>query len=394
MGFDFGVNVFGPLLPQVQTDFGISAESVALALSVYHGVRLLINVPAGRSIARVALPQALAAGGVILALGAIVVAVAPVFPVVLAGRALMGMGSAIFYITVQLWISRVATSDNKAQLFSYQQVASLTGGALGPAVGGAVAGLLSWRFSLVLAVVAGLAAVVMSRWIADPAPERHAPPTAGVESPAGPMQLHEVLGPGMGMLGNFFFYGAMSVTVIPLFAAQVIHLGPGAIGGVLMLGTLQRFGAALVGARLIRIIGTRWTVLWSQVALAFCVLTFIVIGSPLGLIVAVSLVSWANIGGSFIVALVTDIIPEAHWGTALGFNRTMGDIGAVTAPLLVGWLIDHYGFNASFIVTAGVLLLTAGAAAVLIGRGTRRRTERESAKLDPPKDPLDQPAGK
>ncbi len=371
MGFEFGVNVFGPLLPQVQTDFRISAESVALALSVYHGIRLLINVPAGRWIARVTLPRALAAGGVILALGGLVVAVAPSFLVVLAGRALMGMGSAIFFITVQLWISRVATSDNKAQLFSYQQVFSLTGGALGPAVGGAVAGLLSWRVSLVLAVLAGLAAVVMSRWIADPAPERHAPPAAGVDSSAGPMRLREVLGPGMGMLGNFFFYGGMSVTVIPLFAAQVIHLGPGAIGGVLMLGTLQRFGAALVGARLIRLLGTRWTVLWSQVALALCVLTFIVIGSPLGLIVAVSLVSWANIGGSFIVALVTDITPEAHWGTALGFNRTMGDIGAVTAPILVGFLIDHYGFNAAFTVVAVVLLLTAGAAAVLIGTGRK-----------------------
>jgi MFS family permease len=185
------------------------------------------------------------------------------------------------------------------------------------------------------------------------------------------MRLREVLGPGMGMFGNFFFYGGMSVTVIPLFASQVIHLGPGAVGGVLMLGTLQRFGAALVGARLIRILGTRWTVLWSQVALAFCVLTFIVIGSPLGLIVAVSLVSWANIGGSFIVALVTDIIPEVHWGTALGFNRTMGDIGAVTAPIMVGFLIDHYGFNAAFTVVAGVLLLTAGAAAVLIGTGRK-----------------------
>ena len=371
MGFEFGVSLFGPLLPQVQTEFLVSTGSVALALSVYHGIRLLINVPAGRMIARVALPRALAAGGAILALGGTIVAAAPSFPVVLVGRALMGMGSAVFFITGQLWISRVATPDTKAQLFSYHQVSSLTGSALGPAVGGAVAGLLSWRYSLVLAVLAGLTAVMTARRLADPAVEGRTPTAAPASSSAGPLRLRQMLGPGMGMLGNFFFYGGMSATLIPLFAAREIHLGPGAIGGVLMLGTLQRFGAALAGGRLVRLFGTRRTVLLSLVAMALCVLSFLTVGSPIGLIVAVSLVSWANIGGSFIVALVTDIMPEAHWGTALGFNRTMGDVGAVIAPLLVGFIIDHQGFNAAFILVACVLVLTAGAAGVLLATGRR-----------------------
>ncbi len=138
-----------------------------------------------------------------------------------------------------------------------------------------------------------------------------------------------------------------------------------------MLGTLQRFGAALVGSRLVRLLGARRTVLSSLVVLASCVLVFLAVDSPIGLVAAVSLVSWANIGGTFIIALVTDIIPEAHWGTALGFNRTMGDIGAVTAPILVGFLIDGYGFDAAFIAVAGVLLLAAGVAAALIATGRR-----------------------
>ncbi len=369
MGFEFGVSLFGPLLPQVQTEFAVSAGSVALALSVYHGIRLLINVPAGRMIARVALPGALAAGGAILALGGTVVALAPSFPVVLAGRAIMGTGSAVFFITVQLWISRVATPDTKPQLFSYHQIFSLTGGALGPSIGGAVAGLLSWRYSLALAVLAGVTAVIMGRRLADPAPERHVPPSLAAAPSATPLPLGAMLGPGIGMLGNMFFYGGITATMIPLFAATRIHLGPGAIGGVLMLGTLQRFGAAVVGSRLVRLVGTRRAVLSSLAVLAFCVLAFLAIDSPIGLVVAVSLVSWANIGGTFIVALVTDIIPEAHWGTALGFNRTMGDIGAVTAPVLVGFFIDHYGFNAAFVVVAGVLLLTAGVATAFIAMG-------------------------
>jgi sugar phosphate permease len=58
-------------------------------------------------------------------------------------------------------------------------------------------------------------------------------------------------------------------------------------------------------------------------------------------------------------------VPEAHWGTALGANRTMGDVGAMIAPILVGFVIDHRGFDAAFVLSVGILLAAAGLAALL-----------------------------
>lgn len=384
VGFEIGVSLFGPLLPQVQREFRLSAGTVALALSIYNGIRLLFNIPLGRLVARSALPRMLAAGGGVMAAGAVVVAAAPSFAFVLAGRAIMGVGSALFFVTIQMWISRAATGGDKAQLFSLYQIAALTGTALGPALGGAVAGWLSWRSSLALAVAAGLWALVAGGRLAHPAsrmaaaagaaagavgPEAARAPSGapGPASPARPghLRLRRVLGPGVGMMASFFFHGGVVMTLIPLFAAREIHLGPAAIGGVLMLGTVQRFGSALLGGRMARAFGTRRVVVASLVVLGLSVLSFTAVGSPLGLIVAVSLVSWANLGGGIIVALVTDLVPEAHWGTALGINRTMGDLGAMAAPLLVGFVTDAYGFDAAFVAAAGVLLAAAGLAAVL-----------------------------
>ncbi len=366
VGLEIGISFFGPLLPQVQREFNLSAGRVALALAVYNGIRLFFNVPLSRLIARSALPSMLAAGGAILAGGGLVVGLAPSFTAVLAGRAIMGVGSALFILTIQFWLARLATPENKARLFSYHQVAGITGSAIGPALGGAVAGWLSWRYSLGLAVVAGLGALATGRRLPYPAAGNVGDAPQAVPAGAAPrLAYREVFGPGVSMMALMFFHAGVVLTLVPLFAAREVHLGPAAIGGILMLGTLQRFGAALVGGRLATRFGTRTVVVIGLAVLAVSVLSFLPVASPAGLILAVSLVSWANVGGSFVIALITDRTPEAQWGTALGMNRTLGDIGAMTAPILVGLMIDQFGFDTAFAVTAGVLLAAAAVAAAL-----------------------------
>ncbi|MBI3997986.1 MAG: MFS transporter [Armatimonadetes bacterium] len=364
IGLEIGISIMGPLLPQLQREFQISAGRVALALAVYNGIRLLFNVPMGRLIARSALPAMFAAGGAILAAGAMITALAPSFPVVLAGRAVMGVGSALFILTVQFWLARAATPENKAQLFSYHQLAGLTGSALGPALGGLVAGWLTWRYSFGLPLVAGLIALLAGRQLPHPAAGQVAPPVSSGVPAQTRLRPGEVLGPGMSMLAFMFFHAGIVMTLIPLFAAREVRMGPAAIGSLLMLGTLQRFGAAVLGGRLVTRFGTRRVVLVGLVVLALSVLSFLAVDSPAGLIVGISLISWANLGGSFVIAMITDLVPEAHWGTALGVNRTMGDIGAMIAPLLVGFVSDQRGFEAAFLVATGFLLAAAGLAAV------------------------------
>lgn len=364
IGLEIGLSFFGPLLPQMQHEFGISAGVVALALALYNGIRLAFNLPMSRFIARSALPAMLSTGGAILAAGAVVVGVAPSFPIVLLGRAVMGVGSAIFILTVHFWLARVATPENKAQLFSYHQLVGLAGSALGPAFGGLVAGWLSWRYAFGLAVIPGLITAVVGRRLPYPAAAYAAPSPAAAGAVGERVPSREILGPGMSMMAFMFFHGGIVMTLIPLFAAREVGLGPEGIGAILMLGTLQRFGAALIGARLVSRFGTRRVVVTGLAALALSVLSFLAVDSVGGLILAVSLISWANLGGSFVIAMLTDRVPEAHWGTALGANRTMGDVGAMIAPILVGFVIDHRGFDAAFVVSVGILLAAAGLAAL------------------------------
>jgi nitrate/nitrite transporter NarK len=89
------------------------------------------------------------------------------------------------------------------------------------------------------------------------------------------------------------------------------------------------------------------------------VLAFVPVESPLGLLAAISLISWANLGGSFVIAMITDRAPESQWGTMLGMNRTFGDVGGMIAPLLAGFMIDHFGFGTAFMTMSGSILAAA-----------------------------------
>lgn len=368
-GLEIGLSFFAPLLPQMQREFGISAGVVALALALYNGIRLAFNLPMSRFVARSRLPAMLATGGAILAAGAIVVGLAPSFAVVLVGRAIMGLGSALFILTVHFWLARLATPENRARLFSYHQLVGLTGSALGPAFGGLVAGWLSWRYALGLAVVPGVIAAVAGGRL--PYPATSAASVTATASPPDPgaasdrAATREILSAGMSMASFMFFHGGIVMTLIPLFSARRIGLGPEGIGAVLMLGTLQRFGAALIGGWLVRRFGTRKVVMTGLAVLALSVLSFLTVHSPAGLVLAVSFVSWANLGGSFVIAMLTDRVPEARWGTALGANRTMGDVGGMVAPILMGFVIDRWGFEAAFAAATAVMLASAGLATVL-----------------------------
>jgi predicted MFS family arabinose efflux permease len=358
-----GLTFFGPLIPQIQREFALSSSTVALALAVYNAIRLVFNLPTSRLVARSSLRVTMVWGAGILAGGALMMGLAPSFAVLLVGRMIMGVGAAMFILTTHFWIARLATPTSRARLFSYHQVAGIIGISLGPALGGVVAGWLSWRYAVGLSVIT---AVVT--WIAAPRlplPPQSAPPTRDGPATSGRVSIREVFGSGFCNLGFNFSFNGTIFTLVPLFAAQTLQLGPAAIGTLMMLGTLQRFVSALVGGAFATRFGTRPAVFVSLFGLSIAALSFVPVKTPLGLLGAISLLSWANLGGSFVIAMITDRTPEAQWGTMLGMNRTFGDVGAMIAPLLCGFLIDRYGFQAAFISISASILTAATVAYVL-----------------------------
>ena len=88
------IGAFPSLLPEIARDASLPDWQLGLFAGAFGFARMLADVPAGLFIAR-RLPAALGAGAVVLAAGTLTVAAADSFPVLVAGRVLMGVGHAL-----------------------------------------------------------------------------------------------------------------------------------------------------------------------------------------------------------------------------------------------------------------------------------------------------------
>jgi MFS family permease len=72
--------------------------------------------------------------------------------------------------------------------------------------------------------------------------------------------------------------------------------------------------------------------------------------------------AFLGISGGFIstipAALVGDFAPAEVRGTAMGFFRSMGDLGLALSPVILGFVGDHFGLSATFVLTLALWSLT------------------------------------
>jgi MFS family permease len=154
-------------LPQLAEELHVSAATAAWMVSGY-AVALAVATPAHGRIADmigIRLPLALGTGA--MAVGALISALAPSFPVLLAARVLQGAGAAAIPVLATALISaRWSGADRGTALGRIAGVAA-TLGSLGPLIGGGVEALGGWRYAVALPVLGALA--IPPLWRVSPA---------------------------------------------------------------------------------------------------------------------------------------------------------------------------------------------------------------------------------
>lgn len=118
-------------------------------------------------------------------------------------------------------------------------------------------------------------------------------------------------------------------------------------------------------------------------------LTFLVAGLGLSTLLGALGVTWwllavlMAIAGLFCatslaaaVERLSHAVPEEYRGEALGWQGTFATTGSALAPPVVGWVIDHVGWQAGFLVTGGTGLALAVVGLLVLRMGRRLRARR------------------
>lgn len=147
-------------LPDVLDQFNVSIEHVAWALTLFNLVLAIAALPAAFAARRLGAARVCTFGLVVFAAASLLCAMAPHFEWLLVGRGIQAVGGACAVCAaLELLVVRLG-SDSRAALF--WTAAGAIGAAVGPAIGGALTDLVSWRAIFAVQVPLALIALVFT----------------------------------------------------------------------------------------------------------------------------------------------------------------------------------------------------------------------------------------
>ncbi|HYH30686.1 MAG TPA: MFS transporter [Pseudonocardia sp.] len=401
-------------LPELAGELGVSAATAAWMVSGYT-VALAVATPTHGRLADmvgIRLPLTIGIGG--MALGSLLSALAPSFPVLMVARVLQGVGAAAVPVLATALISvRWSGAEQGAALGRVAGVGA-TLSALGPLLGGALEALGGWRWAVALPVLGALA--IPPLWRVAPAGgtgERIDRTGAVLVALAASGLVLLIQSPSAGPTAAAV--GAVLVVVgAPLLALRVrarphgflpreivtnatvlrsafataavpaswfaLLLGvpltaaswgwtPLATGALLVPGAVVGFVSPVVARTLLARLGPRRTIALACPTAVIALLTAAagaLVQAPVLLTLAVVLVSAAfGVGQPAMISSVGAAVPTGQRGVALGIATLVFLTGASVGAALVGGLAEVIGVPGAFCLL--VALPLAGLTTLLFG---------------------------
>jgi MFS family permease len=209
-------------MPVVAQDLD-AVRSYGLAFSVMLTAELLGIVLSGVWSDRSGPMPSLVIGQALLAAGSVVAGLATSFPMLLAGRAVFGLGAGLLVVSLYVVIGRAYPESMRPKVFSWISAAWVLPSLLGPPVAGFLTSALSWRW--VFLVVVPPLAVAFVIVLAQRARLEMAP---GAGASDGSQQGHRRtarLGLGIALAAGLFQFGAERLLPLAPLTSSVMVLG-------------------------------------------------------------------------------------------------------------------------------------------------------------------------
>lgn len=381
-----GLSMVAPILPLYGRTFGVNGALIGLIVSAYPIARLLTNTPAGRLADRFGRRPFLLGGMCFTAVSSVICGLAPIYAVLLLGRFLEGIGSALFITSAQATIADISTPENRGRMMSTFQGSFLLGSTAGPTIGGLIAGAVGARG--VFFVYSGMACLALLwtflRRQTIPTPPREQAPVQEATGPrrASPFAAWRFLSDisflaiCLVTLAQFFTRTGTRTTALPLLGADRYGLSEEAIGGILTLATLGNLVCVPLAGWMVDNLGRKAAIVPSTMLSGISVICFIVSPNILWFTLSAALFGISTgVAGPAPSAYVADLAQGHGIGARLGVYRSFGDIGFILGPICMGIVSDRTGYGPALAINA-TLIITTGLFFALVARETGGKRER------------------
>lgn len=359
-----GYGLIAPTLPTFARSFDVGVFAASAVVSAFAVMRLFFAPTTGRLVTTFGERRIYLIGLLIVAVSTFACAFAQGYWQLLVFRAAGGIGSTMFTVSAMALLIRLAPGEIRGRVSGYFSAGFLIGNITGPLIGAALVGLGLRMPFVVYAVALLIATAVVATQLRDvggrPEPE--------IEGGIVPITFTTALRDKTyrAILASNFTQGWASigvrVAIVPQFIVDGLGEGTGMAGVVLAVYAAGNMVAIAAAGRFSDRIGRRPIML---PGLVLAVVSTAVLGYSPNLPVALALSVIAGIGSGLFAptqqAALADVLGNRQrGGTALAAFGMASDLGAVSGPLIVGFVADRAGFGPALLFTgvvAGVALV-------------------------------------
>jgi MFS family permease len=356
----------GPVLPMIRDEMSASYSQISIVIACLGIVRIFLAVPSGVLADRFDKKKILLVGGFLSIGGLLGLSFSQTIFQLIGSRILIGAGQIISQITTMVTLVHMASPNAKGAMLSINGAAHSTGGIISSALAGILAGWYNWRLPFqVIAVLIFLSMITMAATYTD---QRQNYKRA--EDPGG-MQIKPHLGKNFKAgifemapifaisLFAFFYRTSFRQTLIPFYAKDVLHIDVVALGFYMSLMRCISTGSMFIFGFASDRYGRKAAVIPGMLFSMIAVMALFLPMELNPLLLACILVGMGGTINNMPSILISDLVPSRSLGRLMGITRIFGDSGYFLGPVIVGSLLDHFGFRIPlyFIATFCVVIL-------------------------------------
>ena len=366
LGFAHGM--LPPIIPVLASEFEISGGFAAQVVTAFMMGRLIGQPVGGTLIDRFGTRPAVLGGPVVIGVSVAVGVVTEWFQPLLVALFFAGAADSMWMLGREIAGVDLVKANQRGRLMSGFMGFHGVGLGLGAWLGGNVGEDMGVR--AVFAIYTGIAVFVFLVSALIPSAERpHAAPSAAPRVEGGWLErlysLYLQIDPRLRLTylvlvfatASMMLYRTAYQAIVPLHMDE-IGLTPSQIGELFLIVAFGSLVMILPAGFIVDKIGRKWATAPSTAipGIAFLLIPFT---GSLGPLIAIAMLMGFSNGLSLgsVATSTYDVAPDAVRARLQAARRTVAEVGAITGPLLGGFLAVQFGAGTVFFVYAPVLLL-------------------------------------
>ncbi len=354
-----GFGIIAPTIPLFAKSFGVNNAQVGSIISAFALARFASGLVAGKLVDKFGERLVYTVGIAFVAISSFAAALAQTYEQLLIFRSAGGLGSSMFSVAAGSIILRAVRDDQRARAQSLYNGSFLVGMMAGPVIGGFLtaislrAPLLVYAFLLVVASVAGGFLLRNSVLAARPTEKSTAVKTSMRDALAMKPYVIALI---ISFTTAWVLFG-MSRSVLPLFMVEDMKSSASFIGVGFTISAVVQGLFLLRAGRLSDQRGRKFSAISGLIFLGAYVVLLIFTFQPWVFLLSMFIGAF---GSAFLSttpsAIVGDVL-KGKGGHVIALYQMSGDAGAMVAPVVLGFIADHYGFRATFAISALLVFL-------------------------------------